>query len=105
MAEIPDLIADKIIRYIKELEQNNFHIQHAYLFGSYSKGNFDEWSDIDIALVSDNFGENNILNKKMIRKITFSIDTDLSPVTYRPEEFTPDNLFIKEILKTGIKIV
>ena len=29
--------------YIKELERNNFPIKETILFGSYAKGNYNEW--------------------------------------------------------------
>ncbi|MBM2816410.1 MAG: Nucleotidyltransferase protein [Ignavibacteria bacterium] len=34
-----------------------------------------------------------------------AIDTDISPLPYRPEDFTVEDLFVKEIIKTGIRIV
>jgi predicted nucleotidyltransferase len=105
LAEIPAKIKEEIYKYLAELEKNNFHIQQAYLFGSYSNGKFTKWSDIDIALVSDSFDGIRILDKDKIRKITLSINTDLSPMTYRPEDFTPDNPFVREIIQTGFKFV
>jgi uncharacterized protein len=92
-------------KYIKELEQSGFHIKTAILFGSYATGKFNEWSDIDVALVSDNFEGNRFDDKDKIRKITLSVDSDISPLPYKSEDFTEDDLFVKEILETGIKIV
>ncbi len=38
------------------LKENGIEISAIYIFGSYANGDFDlEWSDIDIAIVSDNF--------------------------------------------------
>ena len=91
--------------YITELEKNGFHIKTAILFGSYAKGNFGEWSDIDIALVSDDFEGNRFDDKDKIRKITLKVDSDISPLPYKVEDFDESDLFVKEILEAGIRIV
>ena len=96
---------EDIKKYLSELERNNFHIEQAYIFGSYANGEYNEWSDIDIALVSDSFEGIRTADKDKIRKITLSINSDISPMTYRPEDFTPDNLFLREILRNGIRVV
>ena len=40
-----------------------------------------------------------------IRKITMAISSDLSPLPFRPEDFTINNPFVREILETGINII
>jgi uncharacterized protein len=105
MVEVPTEIKEKLYLFINKLDKSNFKISKAYLFGSYAKGTFNEWSDIDIALVSENFEGNRFVDKQKIRKIKASIDYDISPLPYRPEDFTEDDLFVKEIIETGIRIV
>ncbi len=96
---------DIVKRYIQELENNGFHIKRAILFGSYAKGKFDEWSDIDVALVSEDFEGVRFFDIEKIAKVTLNVDSSISPLPYRPEDFTEDDLFVKEILETGIKVV
>ncbi len=55
MAEIPVDILEKVRKFIEVLEKNNYRIIRAYLYGSWASGNSNEWSDIDLALVSDDF--------------------------------------------------
>lgn len=105
MDKIPIKISEIINEFIHKLEQNNVHIQQAVLFGSYSKGLGHEWSDIDIALVSDAFEGVRFEDRKKIGAITLSVSTDLSPLPFRPEDFTPEDPFVKEILSTGLRIV
>jgi len=105
MAQVPTTIIDKIKKYIKELEKNNIHIKTAILFGSYSNGNYNEWSDIDVALVSDNFEGIRFYDKEKIRRTTLDVDYRLSPLPYKIEDFDESNLFVKEILETGTRIV
>ena len=55
MDKIPVKIARLLKKYIEKLEENRIPIRQAVLFGSYAAGGSNEWSDIDIALVSDVF--------------------------------------------------
>ena len=105
MAEIPDDILSILKKYINYLENNGYPIQTAFIYGSYAKGTYDKWSDIDIALVSEKFKGVRFLDKEKLLPITYEVDYQISPLPYRPEDFSPDNLFVQEILKTGIRIV
>lgn len=104
MAQIPSQINESINLLINELNNNNIKILKAMLFGSFAKGTYKEFSDIDLALVSDAFSGNRYLDKEKIRKYIVKINTDISPVPFRPEDFNKDNIFASEILKDGIFI-
>jgi predicted nucleotidyltransferase len=105
MAQIPEEINNKILRFIEYLEHTGIHIDKAILFGSYAKGSQNKWSDIDLALVSKKFEGNRYYDLDKLTDACFAIDTDISPLPYRPEDFTNDDLFVREILKNGIRIV
>jgi predicted nucleotidyltransferase len=93
-------------RYVKELDKNSIPILKAFLFGSYANGKYEEWSDIDIALVSDKFIGDQFYDRRKIADVTLKLDVRIEPHTYKTEDFNEDeDLFVKEILKTGIKIV
>jgi predicted nucleotidyltransferase len=105
MAEIPDKIKKTVYAYLTALKRNNIPIKEAVLFGSCATGKNHEWSDIDIALVSNLFVGNRMDDKDKIRDITLSVSCDLEVLPYRPEDFTFDDPFVKEILRTGIKLI
>jgi predicted nucleotidyltransferase len=105
MVSLPKKIKNTIDSYIAALTQNNIPIKEAILFGSYAKGNPGEWSDIDIALVSDIFEGNRIVDKDKIRRITLSISSDIEVIPFSIDDFNPQNPLAKEILATGIKLV
>lgn len=86
------------------MESNNIPIKEAVLFGSYSKGNFHKWSDIDIALVSDIFQGIRMIDRKRIREIKLNVSSDIEVIPFRPQDFTKDNPLVKEILETGMRI-
>ena len=103
--QIPHHVRDTIDRVIRALSDHNIPVQRAILFGSYANGNNNEWSDIDLAIVSDTFVGSRFDDRKKIRPIFLSISPDLEILPYRPEDFTPDDPFVKEILETGIPVI
>ncbi|MCE5211479.1 MAG: nucleotidyltransferase domain-containing protein [Deltaproteobacteria bacterium] len=106
MAQKADRKIEKTVKsYIEQLERIGIHVQQAFLFGSYASGKHDEWSDIDLAIVSKDFIGNRFEDRNKIRKITLQVNSDISPMPYRPEDFNDSDYFVKEILETGIRIV
>jgi predicted nucleotidyltransferase len=105
MAQISSELKNLIKKFLEKLEKDNIRVQQAILYGSYAKGNYNEWSDIDLALVSDDFIGNRILDKERMIKSIVDINTSISPLPYRPEDFDESDLFVREIIRTGIRIV
>lgn len=105
MVLLPDKVKNIINRYLQALNCNNIPIKAAVLFGSYSSGNYKEWSDIDIALVSDIFNGDSIDDKDKIRKITLSISSEIEVIPFAIDDFNQQNPFAKEIMRTGIKLI
>ena len=91
----------KIAQRYKAAVAEHFPIKALYLYGSYSKGNATEDSDIDIAVVvdrlCDNYFEDTPLLWKLRRKISNLIETVLLTED-------PHNPLYADILKTGIRI-
>jgi predicted nucleotidyltransferase len=106
LAKKADKRIEKTIKsYIEQLESIGVHVQQAILFGSYATGKYDEWSDIDLAIVSENFAGNRFNDRNKIRKLTLKVNSDISPMPFRPEDFNDSNYFVKEILEKGIRII
>lgn len=105
MATLPDKVITSVTELIRQLNANNLPINRAYVFGSYAKGQQSEWSDIDLALVSDYFEGNSYYDRRKVSPYAIKIDIDLEVHPFRPEDFTTDNPFVEEIIETGIKVV
>ena len=106
MAQKANRKIEKTVKsYLEQLELIGIHVQQAFLFGSYANGKNDEWSDIDLAIVSKDFIGNRFEDRNKIRKITLQVNSDISPMPYRPEDFNDSDYFVKKILETGIRIV
>ena len=105
MADLPDIDQRIISQYLTALKEHGFQIQEAILFGSYAHGNANQWSDIDLALVSNEFEGVRFTDKNKIRKITISVSADLEVLPFNPKHFTSGNPLVKEILDTGVRVI
>jgi predicted nucleotidyltransferase len=87
------------------LLSDEFPINTAYLFGSYAKGDAREYSDVDLAIVSDKFEGSRFFDKQKLNKYILKTSIDLEVHPFRTVDFTDDNPFVKEIIQTGLKLV
>jgi len=105
MVNVPDKIIETIKKLIDEALKENIRISQAVLFGSYAKGTEHEFSDIDVAVVSEDFEGIRLFDNIRLGKPRVNTCVDIETHPYRPEDFTEDNPFVKEILEYGIRIV
>ena len=96
---------NNLVNKFVDLVANEFPIKSVYLFGSYAKGEAREYSDIDLAVVSDNFEGSRFFDKEKLNKYILKTSIDLEIHPFRTVDFTEDNPFVKEIINTGLKII
>jgi len=94
-----------VIKLIKELEKNNIPINKSYVFGSIANGTAKTHSDIDVALISKSFSGFKYEDRKKINPFILKINTNIEAHPFTIKEFSSNNPLVKEILKTGIKIL
>lgn len=104
MAEIPNIVNQKIESFLRLLESRRIKVQRAVLFGSYASGNYTEWSDIDLALVSDDFSGNSFKDKISLIDLILEAGSDISPVPFTVEDYNNSMFARDEIEKKGIVI-
>ncbi len=93
-------IEKEITDFLRELEANGFTVKKAVLFGSIAKGNPHAYSDIDLAVWSENFTDNYFLNIEKTASVKRRfINIELHPFTLT--ETADTNPFIEEINATG----
>ena len=99
--------AEKIVKkYAAELKAKKYPFSAIYLFGSYSKGKANQWSDIDVAVISDKLKKNWNRNEDILWKYTIGVDSRIEPIGFTAEDFQDNsNPIVSEIKKTGIKII
>jgi uncharacterized protein len=91
-------------KYIIFLKSNKIDVQGAYVFGSFAKGNFNEDSDIDLAVIMKNLS-NSYTKQVELMKLSRKIDTRIEPHPIDESDFNHSNPFSNEILTKGIQVV
>ncbi len=96
---------NKVINELVKLISKEILIKGVYLFGSYANGNANRYSDIDLAIISDDFEGDRFNDRKKLNHfiIKTSLDFELHP--FKTEDFTMENPFALEIIRTGKKIL
>ncbi len=104
MAENIDQIKSIIKQYIKIIKQHKIEINKIFLFGSYARGTATEDSDIDIAIISNDFEGDRFSDRRKIVPLRRNIDRRLEPIPFRTEDFTKSDPLALEIMTNGIEI-
>lgn len=94
---------DLINIYINRLMSNNISINSAYLFGSYAKGINNENSDIDLALIIDDYFDDFETQVKLMT-LRKGEETIIEPHVFNKDDLNENNPFINEIINSGIRI-
>lgn len=96
-------ILDTIYKFIEEIKKH-YNVTAIILFGSYAKGTENEDSDIDIAVVSDDFDDIYDCMAHLMG-MTWDIDARIEPHPIKKKDFDEvSDYFVKEVIDTGIKV-
>ena len=94
--------AIELVKKYKELVSKHLHIKSVYLFGSYSKGEYTEESDIDVAVIVPKEQEETWWeDSSLLWRLTWNVDTTIEPVLMYEDSNTP---LYYDVMKTGIEI-
>ena len=74
---------NKIINSFLEEIQKKYRIDNAYLYGSFAKGTFNKWSDIDIAIVSSDFSGDLFEDRLSLMRLASTIDDRIEPRPFK----------------------
>jgi predicted nucleotidyltransferase len=100
-----ETVIETVRNYAREIEEQGVHLREVILYGSFAKGTQHEWSDIDVALVADEFeglpDDLDLFLRVGIKKPYIRIESNTYPTDY----FREEDPFIREIKKDGIVIL
>lgn len=94
----------KVKQYLNELNEHNINVEKLYLYGSYAKGNYHEFSDIDVIMISKDFEGKWFVDRDRIVSLRRNIDVRIEPMPFRPEDFTDSDPLAVEVMATGEEI-
>lgn len=90
--------------FVKDCNEVGLFFDKVFLFGSYATGNANEWSDIDLMLVSKQFTQNTFDNLKLYLRINTKYPA-VETHTYPTDYFLRGDAFIEDVLKKSLEIL
>ncbi len=99
-------IIEKLLEFNDVLKKNGIRVKKVILYGSHAKGEFHKDSDIDVAIVSPDFGKNRFEEGVKLFEIAYKIDPRIEPVPVSLKSYKKDTWIplIHEIRENGIEI-
>lgn len=92
-------------RYRKCIEAEGVLVSKAILFGSQAKGTSNEWSDVDICIVSPSFGKDLHAERVKLMHLRYSVSDLIEPHPYTQEQLEdPYDPLAAEIRNTGVVV-
>ena len=102
MASQPD-IREIVERYLAVIKEHGLRVSSVYLFGSWARGDATQASDIDVAVISEQFTGNRFRDSELLWKWRREVDVRIEPVPFRLDRFVRGHPLADEILKEGIR--
>jgi predicted nucleotidyltransferase len=95
-----------IKRFVDALAKKGIQIDQVILYGSYASGNVHSDSDLDLAIISPDFGKDRFEEGKSLLQTAWRVDPRLQPVPISSEAFEKNTWvpLIHEIREKGIEI-
>lgn len=98
-AQLEQIVSD----FVEHLRQG-LEVEAVVLYGSYVAGTPDEWSDIDVAVISPDFEDMALPDRQWkLAHLTHGRDRRISPIGFPSSEYhhPGPHSFLREILRTG----
>jgi predicted nucleotidyltransferase len=99
-------IRDIVTRLVDAVSTKGVHVDKALLYGSFATGKQTVDSDLDIAIISNDFGRDRFNEGKMLMQLAWRIDARLHPVPVSADSYKNDTWvpLIHEIREHGVEV-
>ncbi len=94
---------ENIVKKYAEILLKEMNVEGVYLFGSYANGNYSKDSDIDVAVIAEEFTGDIVEDTFRLMKLRRKVDNRIEPHPIKKSDI--NNPFVQEILKKGLKII
>ncbi|MGR3218851.1 MAG: nucleotidyltransferase domain-containing protein [Candidatus Anammoxibacter sp.] len=103
---VENSIINIVQKFADSLKKQGIDIDKMVVYGSYAKGNPHPDSDIDLCVVSRNFGEDRIEEGMRLFRIAGDIDSRIEPIPVTLDSYINDTWLplIYEIRSNGVEI-
>jgi predicted nucleotidyltransferase len=107
MAQTSQQTKRLVLQYIRNLESLGLSIQKVIVFGSQAKGTFNKDSDIDIAVISEDFEKMGLWDRaKYLGRAARNIPYPIEALGFSPSQLksVEQGTILDEITRSGIEV-
>jgi len=99
-------IVNSIVAYVNLVRAQGIKVSKVLLYGSHARETAGPDSDIDIALISPQFGKDRVEEGQFLFRFAWRIDARLEPIPISEKDWRENNssTMIYEIRKNGVEI-
>lgn len=99
-------IRNIVNRFVTAVSSHGIHVDKALLYGSVATGKDTSDSDLDVAIVSRDFGHDRFNEGKLLMQLAWRIDARLHPVPVSADSYKNDTWvpLIHEIRQHGVEV-
>ena len=99
-------IREIINRFVEAVLSRGIRVDKAILYGSYASGKEGKDSDLDVAVISSDFGKDRYEEGTMLMKLAWRIDPRLHPVPLSAVSFAEETWIplVHEIKTHGVEV-
>ena len=106
---VTKLDLDQVKKIVKPFKAKLFSVgfddAKVLLFGSWAKGLQQEWSDIDLCVISNKFSENYYQDYIRLSLMALEINMAIQPIPMKPNDFIDKySTLVAEIKKYGVEV-
>ena len=104
--KLPLAAQQEINAYAKSLRQGGVNFSQLILFGSFAKGHNQPWSDIDVGVVSPDFGRNYFDELVQLNQLRGNETLRIDPHPFNPADLNDRwNPLAAEVAASGISLM
>jgi len=94
-----------VLRFVEEIQALGIEVSQVILFGSYAKGRPQDYSDIDLAVVSPGFTKLDIFERQeLLSRAHFNVKEPLEPIGLTPKQVRGKQCFARAIVESGVTV-
>src|SRR6266498_1028362 len=99
-------IVGKVREFVKELKRRGIRVKKVIIYGSRVSGGARKYSDIDVAVISPDFGKDSYKEGTKLFEIASQIDARIEPVAISTKSYEKDTWIplIYEIREKGLEL-
>lgn len=94
-----------VLRFVEEIQALGIDVSQVILFGSYAKGRPQDYSDIDLAVVSPGFAKLDVFERQeLLSRAHFKVKAPLEPIGLTPKQVRGKHGFARAVVETGVTV-